>query len=130
MVILLIDDDETFRFIFKVYLEQMGLPIRVVETENGNDGIAALISLIEAKESSISVFLDLNLPKMDGWDILEEMDKSKTITKDNVSLYMLSSSVNPREIERAESHNLVRKFIQKPITTEILSGILNKKTVN
>jgi response regulator RpfG family c-di-GMP phosphodiesterase len=66
---------------------------------------------------------------MDGWAILEEMESIENFTEENVSLFILSSSVNPKEIERANNHKSVQKFVQKPINTEILSDVLNKKTV-
>ena len=61
------------------------------------------------------IFLDINMPVMDGWEFLEIFTKEFTQFHDTVKVVVLSSSVNPADLELAKNHPLVINFIPKPI---------------
>jgi CheY-like chemotaxis protein len=61
------------------------------------------------------IFLDINMPVMDGWEFLEIFTKEFTQFHDSVKVVILSSSVNPADLELAKNHPLVINFIPKPI---------------
>lgn len=62
------------------------------------------------------IFLDINMPIVDGWDFLEEFDKIKNSLPKTINIYMVSSSINAFDRVRAESQKLVNGYISKPIT--------------
>jgi CheY-like chemotaxis protein len=61
------------------------------------------------------IFLDINMPVMDGWEFLEIFTKDFTQFHENIKVVILSSSVNPADLELAKNHPLVINFIPKPI---------------
>jgi CheY-like chemotaxis protein len=63
-----------------------------------------------------TVFLDLNMPEMSGWEWLEKYNDIPENIKSNITVYILSSSVNPTDIDRARSNRLVKDYIIKPLT--------------
>lgn len=65
------------------------------------------------------IFLDIRMPVMDGFKFLREY--AKIDANDNTTIFMLSSSCNPRDIANATNSKYITKFIQKPLTSEKLS---------
>ena len=69
------------------------------------------------------LLLDLNMPTMSAWEFLEEYEKFDEKIKNCLKIYILSSSVDPRDIERASSNKNVFDYIVKPLTSEIVNTI-------
>lgn len=116
----IIDDDRTFIFGTK----------KIMQMENFcdsflvyNDGHKALLGLTEIIKSGIGVpeviLLDLNMPVIDGWEFLENF---VTIPNDNnIKIFIVSSSIDPLDIEKAINYQNVTNYIIKPITKELLA---------
>ena len=71
------------------------------------------------------IFLDLNMPIMDGWEFLDEFLKIPRSLKKRITLYVVSSSIDPRDINRAKSISLVEDYLIKPITYEELKKVFS-----
>ena len=69
------------------------------------------------------LLLDLNMPTMTAWEFLEEFEKLDERVKKRLKIYILSSSLDPRDIERASSNKNVFDYIVKPLTSEIVITI-------
>ena len=67
------------------------------------------------------ILLDLNMPIIDGWQFLEEYVKLD-IVKD-ISIYIVSSSIDPADIEMAKKHEFLKDYIMKPITAAKLTAM-------
>jgi CheY-like chemotaxis protein len=61
------------------------------------------------------LFLDINMPTMTGWEFLEKFETLEDKIKNQFDIYIFSSSVDPRDLEKAKSNPLVRDFIEKPL---------------
>jgi CheY-like chemotaxis protein len=70
------------------------------------------------------IFLDINMPIMNGWEFLDEYEKIKSLVNKETSIYMLSSSVYNDDIKKAETYSCVKKFISKPLTLEKLENLI------
>lgn len=83
-----------------------------------------VLDLISRKEFHATVlFLDVNMPRMSGWEFLEELEKlDLTIPP----IYMLTSSEDAKDINRVSDFKYVLGYFTKPITPEQLSDVLNK----
>ncbi len=64
------------------------------------------------------ILLDINMPIMDGWQFLEEY-KNLSIKKD-ISIFIITSSIDPLDLETSKKFPIIRSYIQKPITSEKL----------
>ncbi len=85
---------------------------------------SALDSLNDSQvEKPNLIFLDINMPKMNGWDFLE-IYQNQNIP---VDVYMLSSSINNKDIERSKTFDAVKGFVCKPLVVERLAEILKEE---
>ena len=122
----IVDDDPIVIFGMKLMLKQMGM---VQDTEVWNDGQQALDglkALVDKGEALPEVlFLDLTMPVMDGWGFLDALSAADLPGKEQMKIYVLSSSINPVDKERALNKKEVEDFISKPIREERLKEILS-----
>lgn len=71
------------------------------------------------------ILLDINFPGLDGWDFLDEFEEIKKSIKKEISIYMISSSIMDSDIEKSKALELVKGFINKPISSSNLEDIKN-----
>jgi CheY-like chemotaxis protein len=62
------------------------------------------------------IFLDINMPVMDGWEFLDEFQKLPHEIIQNCKVFVLSSSIDQGDVEKAKGYNSVSDFISKPLT--------------
>jgi len=65
-----------------------------------------------------AVFLDLNMPTFNGWDVLNALKTIYPTLAKKIKVYIVSSSINPADILRSKSYGFVKQFISKPFTKE------------
>lgn len=125
----LIDDDNVYVSLVKKIIEVRKLCENLLVFKNGREALyyfETLLQNFEEKDIPQIVFLDLNMPVMDGWEFLEEFTKIKNRFGKVITLYVVSSSINPNDIERAKSIQSVKEYLIKPVTIENLDQIFNK----
>jgi CheY-like chemotaxis protein len=115
--ILLIDDDTVNNFIVINTLNKLDITENVDCVLNGLDGIEYLKSKIESNKDLIPsvIFLDINMPIMDGWDFLQEFELLPEEIKNHCDIYMVSSSVYEDDISKSKQYKYVKDFISKPL---------------
>ena len=121
--ILLIDDDFTTNFLHKKRISQSEIDSRVEVANNGAEGINKLLALnesIQASNALVLVFLDLNMPIMDGWDFLEAFKELKPKLNFNINLFIVSSSINPDDRARAKNYSQVLDYFPKHLSVATL----------
>ncbi len=126
MNVFLIDDDATFVFLTKRVIKSTGIEASIFEFANGQFAVDHLLN--NRHDETLMpdiIFLDLSMPVMDGWEFLEEYEALPPEIK-KVTLYILSSSISPHDINRARCHNLVSDFLIKPVAKEKLLQLLAK----
>lgn len=69
------------------------------------------------------IFLDINMPVMNGWEFLGHFHTLAGFFRKQPDIYVLSSTVDPEDYKKAESYSVVKQFISKPLTTELLNSI-------
>lgn len=122
--ILLVDDDPDDNFYHQLIINEMDIVHSIEIAKNGIEALAYLKK--EDQNPPDIIFLDLNMPKMNGWEFLEQykdLDKSQ---KPKVLIIILTTSANPEHMEKAKEIQDVTGFETKPLTKEMLSDILNK----
>ncbi|RKR15328.1 response regulator receiver domain-containing protein [Maribacter vaceletii] len=120
--ICIIDDDPIFIFGTKILLNNNEFCDTILVSNNGQEGVECLESFLKEKNKLPElIFLDLNMPVLDGWGFLDAFNESY---KDvNTKIYILSSSIDSRDIERAKQYSLVEGFIAKPLTDKIIKNL-------
>ncbi len=122
--ICIVDDDSILVYGMKLMMNEVDFCEEVLEYSNGLDAIEGLASIVNDGEPLPSIiFLDLNMPIMDGWEFLDEFIKTPNYNLDHVSIYIISSSVDPRDREKANEYEIVKGYILKPVTTNDFSEI-------
>ena len=117
--ILLIDDDEATRFLHRIMAEEAGLSYQIKEAEGAQSGLAKLKNIKDHNPKAKGiVFLDINMPVMDGWMFLDELRADKNLDLNNVSIYMVSASDYPKDLDRIQNEPLVKGYVPKPLTAE------------
>ena len=119
----IIDDDLIFVFVLKKILSKIEGFNTIENIKNGHDAIINLKLLYDNKEEFPDIiFLDINMPVLDGWQFLEEVERLPF--KDKLNIYIVSSTIDTREIEKYKEYATVKKFISKPVNTSILIQLL------
>ncbi|MDF2437785.1 MAG: Receiver protein of a two-component response regulator [Bacteroidota bacterium] len=115
----LVDDDEIFVFLTKKTILKTSFEGNVTVFNNGKQALDALVNNKGNDELLPGIiFLDLSMPVMDGWGFLEEFILMKHKFEVPITIYIVSSSVSPHEIERAKGMSEVLDFIIKPVSRE------------
>ena len=126
-VVALVDDDKIFRLTALKTISATSLTDKILEFENGED---ALIFLKEnasnGDELPDYIFLDINMPYVDGWMFLEDYKDIKSSLTKSITIYMISSSIDPRDVSRAKENIDVKDYIVKPVTKEKFMALLKE----
>ena len=94
-----------------------------LEPEKGFEFIVNTYSAASKAMPSV-LLLDINMPKWSGWDFLDKFEKLDAHIKNQIKVYMLSSSVDPKDIEKAKTNSNVVDYIVKPLNREIVLKII------
>jgi len=121
--ILLVDDDYDDNLYHKIIIKKMEITESIDEVNNGLEAL----EYITAREIPPElIFLDINMPKMNGWEFLERYKDLDVSQKAKTVIMMLSTSANPDEIQKAKEIEEVSGFQTKPLTPESMTEILQE----
>ena len=127
--IMLIDDNEIDNLINQKMLEASGICDNIIT----HTGAKSALEFLRSLEKLVSkggeeimpqlIFLDIDMPIMDGFQFLEEFDKLSESTKKYSKIIMLTSSINPQDLARSKKSIYVSKYLNKPLTQESIEKI-------
>jgi len=125
----IIDDDNVYVNLVKKIIETKKLCNNLLIFNDGKQSIdyfEALLQNLEAENIPEIIFLDLNMPVMDGWEFLDHFTKIKNNFGKIITLYVVSSSINPIDIDRAKALSSVKDYLIKPVNILELEKIFTK----
>jgi CheY-like chemotaxis protein len=123
-LVLLVDDNDTDNFISKRIIEITKFARRV-EVKSSGKGALDYLKQHQNETENIPnlIFLDINMPIVDGFVFLYEFEKFNELVRSKCKVIILSSSDNKRDIDKIVNNNHVIKFITKPLTEIALDEI-------
>ncbi|MBA6153119.1 response regulator [Gelidibacter maritimus] len=116
--ILLIDDDSVTNFVQKKVIESEFENFSIEVFQNG---LTAIDYIHKNPKKSYLIFLDINMPVMNGWEFLEAITNDKYFY--NLKVFILTSSLDLSDMRMAEKHQLGSSFLVKPLKREVLKEI-------
>jgi CheY-like chemotaxis protein len=121
----IIDDDPIFIYGTRRIMKEVDFCDNILVFNNGQDAMEGLKELTAKGEDLPEVlFLDLNMPIMDGWEFLEGFVKIPNLKGKRVIIYIISSSIDPRDLERIRNYKVVNNYILKPLSPQDLENVL------
>lgn len=126
--VLLVDDDKATNIYNEYKLKQLGLCKSIDVATNGQEAIDFLKSTDEHGNHPQPdlIFLDINMPIMNGWEFLESYERLDEKEKGNVILIMLTTSVNEDDYKKAKQNPNINGFKSKPLTAEMMQEIISE----
>lgn len=123
--VVLIDDDQVNNFVCESIIKNENFAEEVCSFEWAEDALNHLKDMAAASPNNFPelIFLDINMPGMDGWQFMDEYKKFPEDLTSKCCLFMLSSAVDRKDIITAKNLLDVKEFFSKPLSTEILNII-------
>ena len=122
--VMLADDNEIDNIINEKIIEANSFAEQILVFQTGQDALEYLRENQGDVESLPEiVFLDINMPIMDGFQFLSDFEEFSDDVRDKCKIIMLSSSISPKDIDRAASSRYVKKYLNKPLNARYLEAI-------
>jgi CheY-like chemotaxis protein len=125
--IMLVDDNQDDNFFHEREIKKNNLATIVIAKKTGLEALEYLKSKKDITHVQPDlIFLDINMPGMNGWEFLKEYNRLDKKLQSQVIIIMLTTSDNPDDETRSKTWNFVSDYITKPLTKEIMKDIIKK----
>ncbi|MFD0863461.1 response regulator [Sungkyunkwania multivorans] len=114
----IIDDDNIYVSLISKIIKMKKLAKNLLVFRNGREALSYFDSLSEdfdAKKIPDIIFLDLNMPIMDGWQFIKAFGEVRQKLDKKVELYLVSSSIDPRDLQKANGIEEISDYLLKPL---------------
>ncbi len=123
----IIDDDAIYVYAIKRLISLRNFSENVLVFNNGKEAIDYFTNTPVADILYPDVILlDVRMPLMDGWSFLDAYANLTFEGSSEVDIFMVSSSIDPRDLEKASGFPIIKKYLFKPINLEDLHLIFSK----
>jgi two-component system, chemotaxis family, chemotaxis protein CheY len=127
-IVALVDDDKIFQLTASKTIKALQLSDNILQFENGEEALKYLVENAKTPDTLPDIiFLDINMPFVDGWMFLQDYAGLKDNLAKDITIIMVSSSIDPRDIHRARSIPEVQEYVIKPVSREKFIELLNEE---
>jgi CheY-like chemotaxis protein len=125
-IICFVDDDDIYKFTVNRTIQHHKLVRKILMFGDGEEALNFMIDNVGNNHDLPDIiFLDINMPIMDGFQFMEEYVKLKPRVGKKVTIYMVTSSVDPVDLDRAKQISEISDYLIKPINSGQLSEIID-----
>jgi CheY-like chemotaxis protein len=127
--ILCVDDDQITLMLCKKVIEKVSFAKEIITAQNGEEALEYFKNMISEikNDNTIDypklVLLDLNMPVMDGWEFLDAYVENNFQEVFTTKFIVLSSTIDPNDVNKSKTYSMVIDFLSKPITKEMLENL-------
>jgi CheY-like chemotaxis protein len=126
--ILVVDDDEPTGFLYRMIIEAANCTDHIEVVQNGQDAFSYLTHDMDQPSPGHVypdlIFLDINMPRMDGWEFIAQYHAWKKAPPVKPVVIMLSTSLNPDDERKAKETPGIAGFMNKPLDEDMLNEII------
>lgn len=122
---MLIDDNKIDNFFHERVIKKNNAANTIIVKESGQEALEYITQGSSCTQPDV-IFLDINMPGMNGWEFLEHYKELDRNLQSAMVVIMLSTSENPDDKARAKTHGILSDYKTKPLTKEILEDVLHK----
>ncbi len=122
--ILLVDDDETSRFVAQRVFKKAEIEADILTASHGLEALDIIKKVCQQEQCPELILLDINMPVMDGFEFLEELQRSTILSSAPIKIVLLSSSTHQLDLARAKNYPVI-DYVEKPLTAEKLLKYLD-----
>ncbi|SFD63282.1 Response regulator receiver domain-containing protein [Chitinophaga sp. CF118] len=122
--IMLVDDSSDDNFFHEREIKKSDLATIVITKNSGKTALEYLKSKKDPRSDLI--FLDINMPGMNGWEFLNEYNQLDKELQSQAIIIMLTTSDNSDDLERVKMWKIVSHYITKPLTKETMKDIIDR----
>ena len=121
-----VDDDKIITLVHKKMVLKSNFHVDPISFLNGKDVLDYILNN-NSIEKTYCILLDINMPLMNGWEFLDAINQSKIAAR--ILVFMVTSSVDKLDKEKAKTYPLVIDFLEKPISLKILEDLKKHDTL-
>lgn len=127
--ILCVDDDPIALMLSKMVINKSMFSNEIITAKNGKEALNYFKIFKQTssnKKQPQLIFLDLNMPIMGGWEFLDSFSTDEYADYNTTKVIILSSTIDPEDLEKSKTYPMVLDFLPKPISKEMLEYVKTK----
>ena len=129
---LLIDDEEVFNFIHTQVIQLLEPNAAIKDIQSSSNALQYIKETMNKPDQSPDViFVDINMPEMNGFELMDEIQKLSSSFTKMPHIYMVTSSLFESDRKRAGQYSILKGFMEKPIAAadveKVIAGLKDKK---